>query len=1332
MSDDAQREQTYSLDPEQTAGRLQMSLAGQHISDICAFFLIAVENSGTWAGLSQNLIRRVENVLARFFRTSDIIGFLGKNRFGVLISGKLAENVIWEKASMLSQVLRMDAEEKAIPDPQSYIGVCVFRGGTISYDRMLEEAEYALLMTRRAEQKQYYVHMLRGSLAGSLSGNNPLSPFVVRNYMDEGIRLLHVEKGIQPVFISPGYYQRLSLEPGNGQEIRIHPEDQPAFERAVRAAREEGRPVNCRYRVSAGSKNWIPCSVRLLDISSFTGDASVVLEISHDLSSFEKLRRQLEEDREWMQFLLKKTDNVLWEVDLKTRQYRMLYTENFLQGRQSVYENFPESLIESGRIHRDSAERFRKFVQGMYEGRQEDSGNFMMQYRQTSCFGWASLSYHMLYDEQGHPAKAIGIKEELSYQPRQQGQFVQRRIMPANLYPHLYCFLQVDLNTDTVEKLQLEGREQIQLIRYQRYTELMGEGIQKLFFQGDAERVQREFQREVLLKAFQEGRKWIQARYRITDQEGIIRWVACGVNLVQDHETGDVCLFAYMSNLGQRCRWERAVEKEIQRDPETGIYLGDTPRRMAAYLLQKNAGSLHALAVIQVEGETELFRGETPEQSRKQSELMSALAFSLDTDCIVGRCRRGLTVFFPEVSTETGLRRRIRNAFSFVRLALTDMEEMKYLRLVAGVVCRTTENAEYQQMLQEAEHLCAVHTSEAVDAIVFSADEGDSMDQAMGEVPNSGELDSFQIRSIEMAHLLTEEEKDLALDCMEAMLQAHSGNESVNQVLQKIGLYYQADRVCTLALSENEQVVTMLNEWVRKGKHKIQQVISGKRLREFPLLLRYVRNTSPMILSRKTAGDSQQEETAAWQYGIFPMEAAAPARAGRNRQVLFMEGVRCHGERTALLDKLIPYLKGERERFLPSYDQAAETAGRYVTVPNLGSYMDVVYSLDSDLYSSLGALTVEVQDLPLLKEQKGYEYGNRLTLRISEILTDVFGSAFLFHVREGEFVVLSVNTTYELFFERCRRVKILLDRQYARQYRIGHTWSDGVFNARDLVNKARSIMVCDNAAQINESREGSRQNMAAQELVMTGQFTIYLQPKVDMRNGSLVGAEALVRVIDQNGNLQPHGKVIDQMEKEGTIRELDYFVFDRALSVMSQWKRKGYRDVPVSTNFSRNTLLNPSSLASVLAILSRYPNVPQGQVELEITETAGDFESNTFADLIDRFRSFGMQFSLDDFGSHYSNVSMLANIQFHSVKLDRSMVRGVTENSVARMMVQDMAKLCRRCGMLCIAEGVETEAQKEALLREGCYLAQGYYFGRPMPVQEFEDKFLKNKGEGGT
>ena len=403
---------------------------------------------------------------------------------------------------------------------------------------------------------------------------------------------------------------------------------------------------------------------------------------------------------------------------------------------------------------------------------------------------------------------------------------------------------------------------------------------------------------------------------------------------------------------------------------------------------------------------------------------------------------------------------------------------------------------------------------------------------------------------------------------------------------------------------------------------------------------------------------------------------------------------------------------------------------RLYALPNLRSYMDAIYSLDSDQCSSLGVLTADIPDLGAIKQQRGYEFGSRFLLRMSEVLMDVFGSSMLFHVQDAEFIVLCLNITYEAFFNQCLKVRHLLGKNYTGLFRTGYTWSDQVFKGRDLVRKARSMMKCIGSGQMTVMGGGNEwDRMISRESIRSkfaqnGRLTIYFQPKIDMRTGSLAGAEALVRIQDEKGGLLPHGRVIEWMEQNGTIQELDYFVFNEALKAMSRWKRQGRRMIPLSSNFSRNTLLNPSALASVLAISSRYPEVPQDMIEMEITETAGDVENYTFSEMIEKFGSYGFRFSLDDFGSSYSNVAMLTNLKFHSVKLDRSIIKNISENKATRMLVKDIIKLCGAQGTICIAEGVENKSQEETLLENGCVYAQGFYYDRPMPLSDFEQKYL--------
>ena len=153
-----------------------------------------------------------------------------------------------------------------------------------------------------------------------------------------------------------------------------------------------------------------------------------------------------------------------------------------------------------------------------------------------------------------------------------------------------------------------------------------------------------------------------------------------------------------------------------------------------------------------------------------------------------------------------------------------------------------------------------------------------------------------------------------------------------------------------------------------------------------------------------------------WQYVIFPMD-----KFQDSEQLLCIENPRKEILRTALLDTILPYLGKERKRFTGKWDSAAPLDLLY-SLPGLKACMNMAYSLDSDVYGSLGVLAADIPDLAGLKEQRGFEYGSRLLLRMSEVLRDVFGSSFLFHTKEAEFIVFCVDVTYESFLNQCARV----------------------------------------------------------------------------------------------------------------------------------------------------------------------------------------------------------------------------------------------------------------------------------------------------------------------
>ena len=313
-------------------------------SDVCALFLLSVESREADEALDLDEgADRAASLLARFFRITDVVGYLGENRFAAFLTGHLTGSVIWEKAATLSEALWFATEQTPAEAIESYVGVYVFRAYDDDITAIFRKAEYALEMAHKDLNRRFYIYTMPGTEPAFFrAAPETFSSHMLRSYIDEGVRLIEVGKGQKAVYISPGYYRRLSLtgDAAAPRQIRIHPADVETYERDVREAAETGQPVESRYRVSRDGAAWIPCRLRLLRISKEERGATV-LEISHNISGLEELKNQYDEKREWMRFLAAETDHQLWEVDVKARTFRLLYTKSLLDGRQTLYGNFP-------------------------------------------------------------------------------------------------------------------------------------------------------------------------------------------------------------------------------------------------------------------------------------------------------------------------------------------------------------------------------------------------------------------------------------------------------------------------------------------------------------------------------------------------------------------------------------------------------------------------------------------------------------------------------------------------------------------------------------------------------------------------------------------------------------------------------------------------------------------------------------------------------------------------------------------------------------------------------------------------------------------------------
>ncbi len=230
-----------------------------------------------------------------------------------------------------------------------------------------------------------------------------------------------------------------------------------------------------------------------------------------------------------------------------------------------------------------------------------------------------------------------------------------------------------------------------------------------------------------------------------------------------------------------------------------------------------------------------------------------------------------------------------------------------------------------------------------------------------------------------------------------------------------------------------------------------------------------------------------------------------------------------------------------------------------------------------------------------------------------------------------------------------------------------------------------------------------------------GEFVLHYQPKVNMRTGAVIGAEALIRWQNPERGLLPPAAFLPIVEGHDISLELGEWVIATALAQMSAWQADGIH-IPVSVNISARQLQQSDFVVRLSGLLARYPDVLPNCLELEVLETSALDDAVQVSKTMHACRAIGVQFSLDDFGTGYSSLTYLKHLPAETLKIDRSFVRDMLSDPDDLAIVQGVVGLATAFNRNVIAEGVETAAHGAMLLSLGCELAQGFGIARPMPA----------------
>ena len=366
----------------------------------------------------------------------------------------------------------------------------------------------------------------------------------------------------------------------------------------------------------------------------------------------------------------------------------------------------------------------------------------------------------------------------------------------------------------------------------------------------------------------------------------------------------------------------------------------------------------------------------------------------------------------------------------------------------------------------------------------------------------------------------------------------------------------------------------------------------------------------------------------------------------------------------------------------------------------------------------------------LVKTAKYYTYGR--------IEGDVFAACVSFNG-------LKYQDKYEFAVDVVDRVKKVLG-EYNREFDIVPSF--GLYEIPD--NSIRPDILYDRSTLAAKTCKGSYiqlyswyddsmeqqlkqdQNIANEmtRALEENQFVPFFQPKYDLRTNKIAGAEALIRWQHPEKGLIPPASFIPVFERNGFVSKVDYYMWENVCKTLRKWIDEGRTILPISINVSRIDLYNPLLVDVFCNLIDKY-QIPPNLLNLEITESSYMDNPEIMLETMHRLQKKGFVVMMDDFGSGYSSLNVLKDMPVDVLKIDMKFLSNDGQDGRSESIIASIVRMAKWLNMTCIAEGAETFNQVQFLKNIGCEFAQGYFYSKPIPQEEYEALVEKEYGSVG-
>ncbi|MFD1402830.1 sensor domain-containing phosphodiesterase [Robinsoniella peoriensis] len=578
------------------------------------------------------------------------------------------------------------------------------------------------------------------------------------------------------------------------------------------------------------------------------------------------------------------------------------------------------------------------------------------------------------------------------------------------------------------------------------------------------------------------------------------------------------------------------------------------------------------------------------------------------------------------------------------------------------------------------------------------------------------------------------ERDNILVECIRELYRNHDALEATSYVLEQVGKLFLAERSYVFLFHGDN--LSNVAEWCREDVIPQIDYLQNLPQSDFAIWFNMFRNQENIVIDdlENIKSTMKLEYEFMTQQGIKSVIMVPLEREGRLDGCIGLDNPSCSIKENAVtfLDTLRYFImlairRNEDEETLYRLSYLDTLTNFY----NRNRYIQDINSLE-DKNIPIGIVYLDVNGLKEVNDHYGHDSGDNLLKKCAELMQNSFNQGSYYRIGGDEFIIICTDISQEIFSENIHKLKYNFAHNDCKAA-IGYEWAEDCHNIQSIIKTADENMYADKKEFYHNHRETGRYRHRNDVLdflsdpdvletkLQNKQFQVYLQAKIELESRSVVGAEALVRYIDDDGVVQSPDKFITILERSYQISKIDFYVFEMVCAQLKEWQKQEKAIFPISSNFSRSTFMDDAFLKRLESIVSNY-GIAKEYLEIEITESTCSTDFRSLRNKISQIRNAGFRISVDDFGAESSNLALLATAKFDILKIDRGFVKDIISNENTQTIVEAIVSVCKKLNIQLVAEGVENESQLEVLENCGVKTVQGFLFSKPMPMTEYEWK----------